>query len=63
MSVDRRIVLFLGGAVAMAVILRLALGPLPVTGMGDIYAVARGTEATAATFAVADADDKALFPH
>jgi hypothetical protein len=63
MNQDRQIVIFLGGALAIAVILRLILGPTLVAGTGDIYAVARGPDAMAAAVALANAGDKPLFPN
>ncbi len=63
MQHNREIVLFLGAAVAIAVIARLMLGPAVVMGTGDIYAVARGPDAMAAALAVANAGDKPPFTH
>jgi len=63
MERNRQIVVFLGSALAIAIVLRLILGPALVTGTGDIYAVARCPDAMAAAVAVANTGDKPLFPN
>jgi hypothetical protein len=59
METNRKIVTVLGAIVAIAAILRLALGPATVMGAADIYAVANVPHMT--QVAVRDAD-KPAFP-